>query len=263
MRLTVCSVLLLSASSLHAQNMPFRSVSGGGTSRLTNMFAMPYDPFPLTPSEGVVQSRATSVAGAISVHQLAIPAKAAKEFQLSQKSFQVGDFQSASEHLEKAVRIFPDFPEARNNLACAYIYLKEYEKALAELRQAIAINPNLDTPHNNLSSVFFSLQRFPEAEQAARYALELNPQRTASRYDLGLAVAAQQHYTLEAVDALRQSSIEIPQARLVLALVLSRRGSADEAAAELREYLKAPDPAKKQAVQDWLSELVPTLTRSR
>ena len=121
----------------------------------------------------------------------------------------------------------------------------------------IALNPNLDAPHNNLSSVFFSLQRFPEAEESARYALELNPQRNASRYDLGLALAAQQHYTLEkAVEALREASIEIPQARLALALVLSRRGLADQAAAELREYLKAPDPAKKQAVQEWLSELV-------
>ena len=255
MRLTVCSALLLLASTLHAQNMPFRSVSGSGMSRLTNMFAMASDPFPLTPSRGVVQSRTASVAGAISVQQLTIPSKAIKEFQLSQRSFQLGDIRSASEHLEKALRIHPDFPEAHNNLACAYIYFKEYEKALAELQQVIAINPNLDTPYNNLSLVFLSLERFPEAERAARYALALNPQRNASRYDLGQALAAQQHYTLEAVEALRQASKEIPQARLALALVLSRRGLVDQAAAELREYLKAPDPAKKQAVQDWLTEL--------
>ena len=255
MRLTVCSVLLLSASGLHAQSMQSRSLPGSSLSPHTRTFARPDDPFPISPSGFVARPRPASLAGTISVHQLAIPAKAAKEFQLSQKSFQVGNFHSASEHLEKAVRIFPDFPEARNNLACAYIYLKKYEKALAELRQAIAINPSLDTPHNNLSSVFFSLQRFPEAEQAARYALELNPLRNASHYDLGLAVAAQQHYTLEAVEALREASIEIPQARLALALVLSRRGSVDQAAAELREYLKAPDPAKRQAVQDWLTEL--------
>jgi len=263
MRLTVYSVLLLSATGLHAQNPPSRSLPGSSVSPLTRMFAMPDDPFPLSPSGFVARAHPASPAGAISVHQLAIPVKAIKEFQLSQKSFQVHDFRSASAHLEKAVRIYPDFPEAHNNLACAYIYLREYEKALAELRQVIAINPNLDTPYNNLSSVFFSLQRFPEAEQAARYALELNPQRSALRYDLGVALAAQQHYTPEAVEALRQASIEIPQARLVLALVLSRRGSVDQAVAELREYLKAPDPAKKQAVQDWLSDLVPTPMRSR
>jgi len=179
MRLTVCSVLLLSASGLHAQSMQSRSLPGSSLSPFTRTFARPDDPFPISPSGFVARPRPASLAGTISVHQLAIPAKAAKEFQLSQKSFQVGNFHSASEHLEKAVRIFPDFPEARNNLACAYIYLKKYEKALVELRQAIAINPNLDTPHNNLSSVFFSLQRFPEAEQAARYALEIR--RSSSR----------------------------------------------------------------------------------
>jgi tetratricopeptide (TPR) repeat protein len=227
------------------------------------MLARMDDPFTLTPSGFVVHTRPTSPAGSISVHQLAIPLKAAKEFQLSQKSFQVRDFHSASAHLEKAVRIYPDFLEAHNNLACAYVYLQEYEKALAELRQVIANNPNFDAPYNNLSSVFFSLRRFPEAEQAARYALELNPQRNALRYELGRALAAQQHYTPEAVEALRQASIEIPEARLALALVLSRRGSVDQAAAELREYLRAPEPAKKQAVQEWLSELVPTPMRNR
>jgi tetratricopeptide (TPR) repeat protein len=252
MRLIVCSVLLLSASSLQAQNPPSRSLPSIGESPLARMFARPD---PLSPSGFVARPRTASLAGAIFVHQLAIPSKAAREFQLSQKSFQVGDFHSAGKHLEKAVRIFPDFPEARNNLACAYMYLKEFEKALAELRQVIAINASLDAPYNNLSSVLFSLQRFPEAEQAARHALEFNPRRNASRYDLGLALPAQQCYTPETVDALSQASIEIPQARLALALVLSRRGSIDQAAGQLREYLKAPDPAKSQAVQDWLTEL--------
>ena len=107
----------------------------------------------------------------------------------------VGDFHSASEHLEKAVRFFQTFPKLGNNLACAYIYLKDFEKALIELRQVIALNPN-STHHITISVQSFSRSNaFPKLRKSARYALELNPQRNASRYDLGLALAAQYNTT--------------------------------------------------------------------
>jgi Tfp pilus assembly protein PilF len=255
MKLHACLLLISLACTLHAQPMPSHSISLNAASSLRSTRFSQDDPFMLFDGRYPDQTQSTSPGGIISVNQLSIPTKAVKEFQRSQKSFQAGDLRSACAHLEKALQIYPNFVEAHNNLAGAYVDMREYERAAEQLRLAIAINPNVDVPYNNLSSALFSLGRYSEGEEAARQALRLNPLRNTTRYNLGRALAAQEHYTLEAAEALRLASKEIPQARLMLALVLSKRGTFDQAAAELREYLKAPDPALRQAVQEWLTEL--------
>jgi tetratricopeptide (TPR) repeat protein len=234
--------------------MRSHSTSNAPSSQASTRFSQD-DPFTLFDVRYLEQTRPTSPGGVVSVNELAIPTKAVKEFQRSQKSFQAGDLQSACAHLEKALRIYPNFAEAHNNLAGAYVYMQEYERAAEQLRLVIAINPNVDVPYNNLSSTLFSLGRYSEGEEAARHALQLNPLGNTTNYNLGMALAAQKHYTLEAVEVLGLASKAIPQARLTLALVLSHRGSFDQAADELREYLKTPDPALRQAVQEWLTEL--------
>lgn len=254
MKLNVCLLLLFATSSLQAQSR-LHSTPASTMSSQAWTSSRPDDPFTIFDVRLTKQTGFAVPAGSISVQQLAIPPKALAEFRRSQKSFQAGDLRSACSHLQKALRLYPSFVEAHNNLADAYIGLQQYEKAVVELRLAIAINPNVDVPYSNLSNALFSLGRYSESEEAARHGIELNPQRNTLLYNLGRSLAAQRHYTAEAEEALRQASKEIPGARLTLALVLSGRGSADQAASELREYLKAPDPALKAAVQDWLSEL--------
>ena len=256
MKLFACLLLVsLASSTSHAQPMRSRSISPNASSSQAPIRFSQDDPFTLFDIRYLEQTRQASPGGTISVKQLAIPTKAIKEFQRSQKSFQADDFQSACAHLEKAVRLYPNFVEAHNNLAAAYVYMREYEKAAEQLRLVIAINPNVDVPYNNLSSALFSLGRYSESEEAARRALQLNPLRSTINYNLGRTLAAQKHYTLEAVEVLALASKEIPQARLTRALVLCHRDSFDQAAEELREYLKAPDPELRQAVQEWLTEL--------
>ena len=256
MKLFACLLLVsLASSTSHAQPMRSRSISPNASSSQAPTRFSQDDRFTLFDVRYLEQTRQTLPGGTISVKQLAIPMKAVKEFQRSQKSFHAGDFQSACAHLEKAVRIYPNFMEAHNNLAAAYVYMREYERSAEQLRVMIAINPNVDVPYNNLSSALFSLGRYSEGEEAARRALHLNPLRPMTNYNLGRTLAAQKHYTLEAVEVLALASKQIPQARLTLALVLCHRDSFDRAADELREYLKRPDPELRQAVQQWLTEL--------
>jgi thioredoxin-like negative regulator of GroEL len=54
---------------------------------------------------------------------------------------------------------------------------------------------------------------------------------------------------------LRQSSAEVPNARLVLAHALIRRGATDEAKAELHAYLATPNAPGKDDVQKWVEQL--------
>src|SRR5262249_51851683 len=143
--------------------------------------------------------------------------------------------------LERALKIYPDYLEAHNNLGARYIELQEYEKAAAEFQKAIAIDPRVLQPVNNLSVAFFLQGRFADAEAAARRALSIAPQHPTARYMLGATLTTERRNPEEAMELLRQTRAEFPDARLLLAQILLRRGAVEEAEQELREYLALPD----------------------
>jgi tetratricopeptide (TPR) repeat protein len=191
----------------------------------------------------------------VSLQDLRIPPKAVKELQRSQSAMQSGDIRSSAQHLERALQIYPHSLEAHNNLGARYIDLHEYEKAAAEFQKAIDLNPRFAPPFNNLSVAFFLLQRYQEAEAAARRGLDLDPRNPTTRYMLGATLATEKRNPDEAMELLRQTKGEFPDARLLLAELLVRRGSVEEAEKELRDYLALPGAEKKQNVERWLARL--------
>ena len=194
----------------------------------------------------------------ISVRDLRIPPKAVKELLRSQNALKSGDARSSARHLEKALQIYPDCLEAHNDLGDRYIELQEYEKAAAEFQKAIAIDPRVAQLWNNLSVAFFLQQRYGDAESAARRALNLAPQHATSRYMLGATLATERRDPEEAMELLRQTKLEFPDARLLLAQILLRHGAVAEAEEELRGYLALPDAPKRQNVERWLARLTGT-----
>lgn len=195
--------------------------------------------------------------GVISVRQLLrrIPSKAAKEFRRSQKAFEAGDTPTSIEHLEKAIRIYPDYADAHNNLGARYVGLGQYERATSELQKAVALDPECAACLVNLSSALGALRRYPEAEGAARRALKLDSNSVLAHLNLGQALAAQEKNTPEAREHLQKAVGQFPEARLPLARVLVRRGAITEAVAELREYLKSGNSRKRELVESWLTRL--------
>lgn len=198
------------------------------------------------------------IAAAVSARDLLIPAKAIKEFKRGRKAYFANDFKSSAEHFEKAVQMYPDFAEAHTNLGSSYLMEGAFEKSLGEFERAIALDPKRIGAYNNLSLAFLLLKRYPASEAAARRALQIDPRYLTSLSLLGHTLAAQQRYTQEAVDSLRQSRKEIPDDRLTLAEVLLRRGELDQAVAELREYLRVVSGPEKQKAQCWLAQLTQT-----
>jgi tetratricopeptide (TPR) repeat protein len=251
--LALCSILLLSVSSTHAQGMSSRLPAGV---RYAN--AIPsLDPLTTIQSEAVAPPRTKPLAETISIHELRLPGGAVKEFRRSEKAVRSGDFAAAAEHLQRAIQIAPNFVQAHNNLGASYIQLKAYESAVSEFQAAIALDAKIQEAYRNLGLGLFLLHRFPEAELAARQALQLDPQASHARYTLGRILAAEGSSSSEAEDLLRQSAPQYPDARLPLAQVLFNRGASREAVAELDAYLKSPgaSPDKKQAVQNWMNRV--------
>lgn len=208
-------------------------------------------------------SRVQKLGETVSIRELRIPPKAAKELQRSQSALKSGDTRSSAQHLEKALQIYPGYLEGHNSLGSRYIDLGEYAKAAAEFEKAIDIDPHVMQPFNNLSVAYYLQQRYSDAEAAARRAIDLDPRSSMPRYMLGCILAAERRNPAEAMEMLRQTMNEFPDARLVLADILVRRGALKEAEEELRGYLDLPGAEKKQNVERWLARLAQALTSGR
>lgn len=232
MRTNACVLFLILTSPVSAQ-----------TERTSNSL-VPADPSHLPRSEAT-----------ISIRDLRVPPKAVKELRRSQNAMRSGDVRSSARHLEKALEIYPQSLEAHNNLGSRYIELQEYEKAAAEFQKAIDIDPRVPQPFNNLSVALFLQQHYSDAEAAARRALELDPHNPTVRYMLGAIFATEKRNLDEAMELLRQTEREFPDARLLLAQILERHGAVEEAEQELRDYLAVPGVEKRQNVERWLKRL--------
>jgi Tfp pilus assembly protein PilF len=191
----------------------------------------------------------------VSVSELRLPAKAVQELEKSAKAYRAGDVRGSATHLEKVLVIDPQYTPAHNALGRLYVSLREFDKALLEFEKAAAVEPQSADVEHNLSATLYLLKKYPEAETAARTTLAMDPLHNTTRYILGCILVAEQRFTPETEDLLRQSSKQIPNARLVLAKILMKRGALAEAEVELHAYLQVPDAAGKEEVQHVLALL--------
>ena len=199
------------------------------------------------------------VSGAVSLKSLLpVPSKARKEFERGEKLFRQGKVEESAQRLEKAIRIHPDYLEARNNLGVRYMRMTDFNRAAAEFQKAIEIDPGSTLAQTNLALALTSLGRYREAETAARRALASDPSFVQASYALGLALLSQNDCSLEATTSMEKASLKYPKARLASARLRACRGEVDQAANELRLYLAAPDAEHRQQVESWLAQLSTT-----
>jgi tetratricopeptide (TPR) repeat protein len=196
----------------------------------------------------------------VSMNELLVPPKALKELQRSVKAYNARDFRGSNEHLEKALRIYPDLWQAHFDLGGNYIRLGEYERSLPEFQKALELNDSFPQAHHGRSVALFFLHRYPESEASARRARELDPDSVEYRYMLARSIVAQGRFTAEAKELLQQSAARFPNANLVLAELFLNQGKIDEVVAELRTYLQSPDKVNRSEAECWLALLNGTAT---
>jgi len=91
--------------------------------------------------------------------------------------------------LEAGLKLSPDYPLGRNNLAAALIRLDEREdEALALLQAAIAANPREAEPWINLGPALLREMRLDEALEVAPRGVELSPENAMAHDNLGVVL---------------------------------------------------------------------------
>jgi Flp pilus assembly protein TadD len=92
---------------------------------------------------------------------------------------QRGDTASAIRGYKKAIRLKPDFAEARCNLGVIYKNQGNLDAAIAEYRKAIEADPGLTQAYNNLAVIYYAkhdyAQAWKELNLAVEYGFTPNP----------------------------------------------------------------------------------------
>jgi tetratricopeptide (TPR) repeat protein len=183
-----------------------------------------------------------------------------------------GRLDEAAAHLQRALRLQPDYPDAHNNLGIIREKQGRLDEATAGYEQALRLKPDYAEAHYNLSIVLARLDRLDEAVVSYQQALRLKPNYTEAHNNLGTVLARQGRLD-EAAASYREALRLQPDgadAHNNLGLVLVRQGRRDEAVASLQQALRLqPDYPEAHANlgnalqdQDRLDEAVASYERA-
>ena len=199
----------------------------------------------------------TPAAEVIDLRQLSIPRKARGEYEKALRDFESGKTQSGIEHLQKALKIAPDFYDAHFQLGlhCAPFDQARAEKALI---RAAELNPRVADPLVVLGFLYLQTSRLSEAVEVLDRAVELDPASARPFYYLGASLY-EAGQLRRAENVLKKSLLLDPtihQARLMLVNIYLKGDRPAEALQELEAYLKEDtQPSQTAAAQQMRDQL--------
>ena len=137
--------------------------------------------------------------------------------------------EQAIECFEKSVALNPLYAEGVNNLGNLVSMRGDYQRAIEFYRRAVDIKPDYSGAMFNLAGVYAALGRLDEAVTCYRRAIEIKPIDPLIRIKLGTILAATKRYG-EAIDVLREglAYTDNPSLRIDLAWLLSTAPDAQD-----------------------------------
>jgi len=151
------------------------------------------------------------------------------------------DAKLVTAEFEAAIRIRPDYSEARNNLGLVYTQTGEDEKAITAFGEAIRQRPDYAEAHANLGAILTATD-VAKAVRELEKAIELQPGLLKAHYNLAMAYGSSpEHGTdreIEQLGKLLSLQPDYPRAEFALGKALLRKGSVEEAIARLERAAK-------------------------
>ncbi len=206
-----------------------------------------YVTFTLKPDPSQAKPTTTS-AGLINAN---VPLKAQEEFTKGRSALlDNGKPEDGIPHLEKAIKLSPNFLEAHLMLGTAYMDLNQLDKAETTLRRALEINAKKIEPHCALGEVYRQQKKYGEAEKTLLAGLKLDENSWRGHlalgrvyWDMGKIVQAGPH-----VGKALQIKPDLAEGYLLGGHILLRARQPENALIEFEEYLRL-DPNGKYAAK--------------
>jgi tetratricopeptide (TPR) repeat protein len=190
--------------------------------------------------------------------------KAVHEFEKGNQSQKNGNFESATNHYEKALRVEPDFYPALNNLGIIYERQKDHAQAEATFLKSLQINPDDAEAYINLGHVLYEEGKYQAAVERLQEGLKRSPQSSVGHFFLGSSYLKLGDLDNAEPNLKRACAVDpagMPSAHLQLANLYLKRHETAAASTELQAYLRAnPSDPQAPAIKKMLASIAANQT---
>ncbi|MGH9668487.1 MAG: tetratricopeptide repeat protein [Terriglobales bacterium] len=207
--------------------------------------------------EAEVNERASGAV--IAASEINVPSKAQKEYQFGAEALMRHDWETAQQHLEKAVELYPQYGAAYNDLGVVFMNTGARAKGRASFEKAIEVDGRKAAAYVNLAKINYAEGKWEVVKELLKKALPVDPANPEA-----LTILAQvQLITGDLDEALANARKvhSLPHEHLAVAhwvaakaLVAQRRP--DEAIVEYIVFLReSPNGPSAEAARTALAEL--------
>lgn len=189
-----------------------------------------------------------------------VPPSAVAEYDRATQSLSKKENELAIKQLNVALKIFPDYFLAAQQLGLLHVENEQYQKAIGPLVKAIEINSNAGPSYLALGIASLRLGRADLALDALERARRIDQTSFRVHFFLGLALLDLNRLD-EAERSLKEAynlggAGKVASARLHLASIYSKQGKSLEAINELQAYLRdQPKAANAASIREAISKL--------
>jgi tetratricopeptide (TPR) repeat protein len=206
-----------------------------------------------------LKGRAEAKPGVLNAEFVNVPKPALVHYDKAVEQAKKGDHPGAVAELKLAIKEYPSFMLAFNELGVQYLKLNQLENADEAFQSALKITPDAFAALINRGITNFMMKRYGEAVPILRKALAKNDQSAVGHYFLGQALANLglfEDAERELLASLEFGKEEMKEAHRILAIIYASRGSKKQAVAELEAYLKmAPNAPDAEKLKDKIRQL--------
>jgi tetratricopeptide (TPR) repeat protein len=212
-------------------------------------------PFSIVPFASFAQSNVRSLSmldnsDTVSVHRLSIPEKARKAYNEGVRRLNAQDWNASVAKFQRAIRLFPAFFEAYNELGNADLGLQSWNDAEAAFRESIELSGGaFAAPHFGFGLVLSHRNQFADAEAMIRQGLALSPEDARGNFCLAWVL-----YSMGQLAGAEQSAREaivhnpaFPEPYLLLAQIDLVRRSFSAEIQDLNGYLELDSSSPRSA----------------
>lgn len=184
------------------------------------------------------------------------PKRAWDAFRAAQKARAAGDAQSAIEHLQAALVLDPQFPEAHSDLAAIEAGVGRVDEALDHARSAFRLNPQLPEAGCNFALLLMAGNHYQEAESVARQLLAGQTYLSLLHGVLAISLIEQKKNIDEGLEHLGAATAEYPFFRLLGARALVEIKRPDLALIQVKKYLQtSAHDCERPELEAWVASV--------
>ena len=197
--------------------------------------------------------------GVLNAELANVPERALAHFNNAAEQAKKNDHQAAIEELKLAIKEYPSFVLAMNELGVQYLKVNQPQNADEAFQAVLKSNPDAVAALINRGIANVMMERYGEAVPILRKALKKNDQSAVGHYFLGQALANLGLFADAEKDLLASLALgkeEVKEAHRTLAIIYSARGDKKQAADHLETYLTlAPNVPDAEKLRDKIRQL--------